>query len=639
MINSEESMDRNRYTWNSSIGLLTKKQFSLLMTCSAYGAYLLTEKGHSRSLLEIGLGLFLLFLSFQILIWRNDINNYLLFLTGSPNKGHKKTMNIYGEDVELRNDKDIKLERYLDIYGRTSTKTKKMIGLFFISVISFCIQYFILKEHSLAFYTIAGLGAFMASTSSYGELLIPIFIQFLIVLFKIDEFDKQNLLQLFIYVSLLFLCVSSQYFLESSFLKKYSYDNKFISQSRFKKLMKSVMLLFFIVCVANHFIPGNPNWLKNMFKNDLFGNKSKITTSEKKKKEKSKREPIDSNKQSSHKDYLDKKLQREDLSNLNEKIKDIEKNLELAGNIAKHISTMKGFENIDLSSYVDEFNKKENNMNSQLEGLKNEFNRLKSQRNASQEDLQGLLSKMKNLSLDMKDFKEYSKQFKGSNEEINLPNGTNYQELEEMLNGMNTSLEESKDSINKMIEKNDKQVNEATPEDNSNSTNVEKELLTENQSLSNDKSKKQSKISEEGVDWKRLGTILMCILLFIIIEKFMRVFKSKKIESKSEKRIKKVWTKSLKDLRKKKLSSREEIIQTYGVIHSFLKTKHYIEGGEEAPPALILYRDKVQEIAELEKQFYFITDLFMRCRYGNENIVSKDLKLFRKCVNYSWKRI
>jgi hypothetical protein len=75
------------------------------------------------------------------------------------------------------------------------------------------------------------------------------------------------------------------------------------------------------------------------------------------------------------------------------------------------------------------------------------------------------------------------------------------------------------------------------------------------------------------------------------------------------------------------------------LLHAFLRTKHYEGTGDQAPPALILYKNKIKPIKDLDKQFFYITDLFVRCRYGNECVQKKELKLFRKFVNYSWKRI
>jgi hypothetical protein len=154
-------MDNNEYTWNSSIGLISRKQFILFSVTICIGSSLIATNNLFQCLLELGSGFIVLLISFQVLMWRNDINNYLLFIKGSVNKRLKNTLNIYGDKVESQNLKDESIERYLDIYGSTSHKVKSIIGISIIILISFGIQHFIIKEYSFLFYMIVALGAYI----------------------------------------------------------------------------------------------------------------------------------------------------------------------------------------------------------------------------------------------------------------------------------------------------------------------------------------------------------------------------------------------------------------------------------------------------------------------------------------------
>jgi hypothetical protein len=660
MGNIGESMDRNRYTWSSAIGQFSKRQFLLLSLTTCAGATFLSTGNISVQILEIVLGFIVLAFSFQILVWRNDINNYLLFLQGTLNKNIRKTMNIYGEEVELRNSKDEKMERYLDIYGKANTKVKKIIGIITIVLLAFLIQYFILKEYSVAFYSMVGLGIFMASTSSYGELLIPIFLQLILVVFQIEQYDKFIFTKLIIYIAFIFLCISSQYLLETSFYRKSINLNSSFSKERLLKIMKAIAFFFFIIGITNHFLPGNTNWFKKLFKGGSASQKSSNNNSNKISNQKSqgnhsKSATANSGKQNgeqntlSHDDYESKKEQRKQLIDLEKKIEKIDKNLDYSKNLIKHIATMKGFENIDLSSYVDGFTKKHNKLKNDLSNAQDEINSMKKKKSFSVEDLNKVMDKFKKIGKDIDGLEEYSKQFKSSKDDLKLPSGGTYKELEEMMKDMNQGVNHSKDSVKDMLEsfKNIEEKNNLANKSNAKTGNQTGENTTQNPNAGhenqNDKNKldqqKKQKKKKEEINWEKFIKILMFIFAFILLEKIVRLFLGKKIESKTEKRLKKAWTKNIKQIRKNKLDHEQEVIQTYNLLHSFLNTKHYENIGEEAPPALILYIDKFKSYKELDKQFYYITDLFMRCRYGDENVPLKDLKLFRKCVNYSWKRI
>jgi energy-coupling factor transporter transmembrane protein EcfT len=647
MKSSGEFMDRNRYTWNSQIGSLSKKQFFLLSLTSCFGAFLVSDGDLSRTFKEIVLGFAVSSISFQLLMWRNDINNYLLFLKQSLNKNIKNTMNIHGEQVDLRNHRDEKMERYLEVHGKSDTKTKKIIVAFAIAFIAFLIQYFLLKTMSIPFYSIVGLAMTMALTNTYGELLAPIFLQFIMVLFRINEYNKQIFIYLFIYIVLLFYCISSQYLLETSFYRNAKKNLTSFTKTRILKIIKSVGLLFLFVALTNHFLPGNAHWFEKLLESSSES-KNKKNHNHNNKLNSPKANDLrenNSKEELNYDQYKFNKEQKEELADLEGNLEQFKKKLKHSKNLIKHIATMQIFENLDLSSYVNEFDKKQSKLQLNIDSLTKDINQLKNQKNMSIEDLSSLLDQLKDVKQEMSDLKEYSRNFKTSDSKSKVANGSNYQELDDMLKNMNTSLDDTGESVEKMkslLKENANQI----------SNNLSQLDSTENESkktsdgMINEEGKKEERNEEkkkeekkEEFNWSTLIRMVMIILAFIVINKFIQIFTNKKIQTKSDKKIKKKWAKELKLLNKKKLDPEQEIILTYHLLHTFLEKKHYDEIGENAPPALILYLDKLEYYNKIEKQFYYITDLFMRCRYGHENILLKDLRLFRKYVKYSFRRI
>lgn len=130
--------------------------------------------------------------------------------------------------------------------------------------------------------------------------------------------------------------------------------------------------------------------------------------------------------------------------------------------------------------------------------------------------------------------------------------------------------------------------------------------------------------------FKRYLPFFVGLFLFVLINYFLRKKGVKTIEV-SDPEILEELKAEWKELRKLKLSPREEVIHYYNLFHDSLQKIHYPD--HEAPPSCIIYADMKINNAELDKSTLVITEVFAQCYYGDKNVTSDALKLFRKALN------
>lgn len=135
-------------------------------------------------------------------------------------------------------------------------------------------------------------------------------------------------------------------------------------------------------------------------------------------------------------------------------------------------------------------------------------------------------------------------------------------------------------------------------------------------------------------DWFKVLKRLAPILCFLVIAFFLYyLLKRKKVikvltgnpEDLTE--LKQLW----RELRKKKLSPREEVIQGYNFFHEALQKIHYPE--HEAPPSCLILQDMQSFNPDLEKATFVITEVFARCFYGGKEVTLDHLVKFRKAIS------
>jgi hypothetical protein len=134
---------------------------------------------------------------------------------------------------------------------------------------------------------------------------------------------------------------------------------------------------------------------------------------------------------------------------------------------------------------------------------------------------------------------------------------------------------------------------------------------------------------EDNNNFELIKKILPLLFLIIIIVYVLYRLKKrgiKKVEPDDPKiilELQKKWS----NIKKLKLSPREEIIMSYNFFHDCLKEIHY---QHESPPSCIIYTDLSEISPELEKSTLPITDIFAQVFYGDKEITKEKLVLFRQ---------
>ncbi len=128
---------------------------------------------------------------------------------------------------------------------------------------------------------------------------------------------------------------------------------------------------------------------------------------------------------------------------------------------------------------------------------------------------------------------------------------------------------------------------------------------------------------------KRVFPFLVGLFFILLINYFLKKKGVKKVEAFDPEtliELKAEW----KALRKLSLSPRDEVIHYYNLFHNSLQKIHY--SAHEAPPSCIIYDDMIKNNFELHRPTLVITDVFARCYYGEADVTSDSLKIFRKAL-------
>jgi hypothetical protein len=196
---------------------------------------------------------------------------------------------------------------------------------------------------------------------------------------------------------------------------------------------------------------------------------------------------------------------------------------------------------------------------------------------------------------------------------------------------------------------------EFTAKEQTDVTKALKNITSIQQSIQNDKKQAaiaaanlqpepQQKIKEEILSplkekeekkessFEKLKRILAIVGLGIVLILLHQLLKKKgihRIEANDPEALKEIQE-EWKKIKKLKLSPREEVILYYNLFHESLQRMHYTD--HEAPPSCRIYQDMKEINPDLEKPTFIITEIFAHCFYGNEEVNSDSLKLFRKAL-------
>lgn len=142
--------------------------------------------------------------------------------------------------------------------------------------------------------------------------------------------------------------------------------------------------------------------------------------------------------------------------------------------------------------------------------------------------------------------------------------------------------------------------------------------------------------TEESDAGKKLFRILAVLGGGLLVLWFLRLLGKKGVKKVSgvPEEVKEEIEERLAEVKRKNLSPREEIIETYNVLHDGLQALVFIH---ETPPSCIVYEGVRAAEPVLGGPTFEVTDIFARTFYGNREVSTTDLKTFRKCVRAVFK--
>lgn len=161
---------------------------------------------------------------------------------------------------------------------------------------------------------------------------------------------------------------------------------------------------------------------------------------------------------------------------------------------------------------------------------------------------------------------------------------------------------------------------------------VKKELREEKirNILRKEKSEKPSSVGEKLLEHLRklMKLLLVATVVFVAIWFFAKLKKKgvRKLQG-IDPEVRLELEEKLRNLRKRKLSPREEVIETYNVFHEGLGS---ILFDHETPPACVVFSTIEGVASELRVPVFALTETFSRTFYGEKEVKTDELRNFRK---------
>jgi hypothetical protein len=200
--------------------------------------------------------------------------------------------------------------------------------------------------------------------------------------------------------------------------------------------------------------------------------------------------------------------------------------------------------------------------------------------------------------------------------------------------------------INDLTRENQKLAGEITPHMRAEGkSEMANNILQEKKALEEIRNEVRQKIEEElkkeepkpedtpdkKRDYSGLIRIVVLVLGGMLFFWFMSRFKKKgikRVRGISEE-LKEDIEEKLREVKKKKLSPRDEVIETYNVLHDGLKGMVFTG---ETPPSCIVYEGMSSVEPELTLPLFTVTETFATTFYGDHDVTTPALKAFRKDV-------
>ena len=529
---------------------------------------------------------------FVFIPYVNKFEDFFVFL---KRRGKKQgpTVPIFGEDILIKDEGDDEEERNLRVHGDLYRKGRvmAMVVLFAVVAVFFAMKASFFTHPGILFSASIGLSLIMAN-AHYQILLLPI-LQTVYLLWRVTHFKELEIVLFIAYLLGLFTLFSSSllYELKTRFNFQFNIFKKSISNT-----LKGFSFLFLAFLFFEQVIP---NDLK-LWQKCLSYLQEKSVSKGNEKKPGPKMKPIDLSKVPISSLPQGGKLNSLELKNLNLMLDTMSKNLD---NFLEFLNNMPELELSELKMDIKASQEQIKNM------------RLKAKReDVDFKDLQDFLDKIGNL--DKKIKKKINSSFEGKrgkfkerfSEDDNIPSG-----LMDSANNMTETLEDGlldleilKEDVKERI------VQEASPP------------LMNDQAVQKPKAKAKEEFNFDKV-FNFFKVIFFLIVLWFLF-KFLRQFTQKDLVDEDDQKELKQFLKKYKRIRKKKISLREEVIQTYHLLHEMIQKRHFELLDMECPPPKIL--EQLWK-SKNDDDFKKIVHLFQKVKYGDFDVKKTEIQAFR----------
>lgn len=598
--------------------------FSSLVFLSLFLGNLSTAKSFTSS--DIVLSLFSILLIALLYSWRRMLDTHEDFMNKSVDTYlslPEETIEFAGERIKLEKDIDESEDRNLRVKS-ISQKVNRYIAIIIYFAVTIYFQVKMGDKTTLHYTTLNMACLFVLQSSMLGHLVLALFIQVIGVIY-LQQFPGV----FYIYIPTLLLTFvalnlqEKSYILNNILKLKANINNSMGLKGNFLKAFITFASILFLINIII------PEYQK---KKPTKSNKDDLVLRALKKLNRlpksSSTSPLAQ--AAAKKALKNKKLSLENLKMLNQQLESMEDQLSTLEELFKNIP--------DLDLPMKELSSSKQQISNAREMI-NEIEKRETPPTAQElEEIGELFKNIKDLqSKAQGKFREASSSNSNQSPEMNLAMNSAqgyFKETEEMMGNLEKNLELQKAIQKESIEKAKNQEGQGTQESQEMGEAQTPEVQAENPPF----------FSEEKLEklyniFKKILIICIALIGFILLKKFLSSKKNKILKSKS--RSIKRLLKQYKRIVKKKLSPREEIIESYNLFRNISK-EIFFDLDEESPPPQVMRELLEEKLPRLKNELYIVHEEFIQCFYGENEVLPKNLKEFRQSLKKSlriYKRI
>jgi hypothetical protein len=155
--------------------------------------------------------------------------------------------------------------------------------------------------------------------------------------------------------------------------------------------------------------------------------------------------------------------------------------------------------------------------------------------------------------------------------------------------------------------------------------------VAENQRKLREMKEDRAEKKETHFKWERILKLILLSAIAYILYSFIHRLMKKGVKKAIvvPEPIREDIAAELRELKKRQLSPRQEVIETYNVLHDGL---HLLVFEKETPPSCIVYEEMAHSEPTLDKPSFAVTEIYANTFYGERDVSPEDLSTFRKNV-------